>query len=155
MNTQRAFNSTSFVAAALALVVLGQACGKDDKQDNPPVLGSGGSSAGAAGKGGALGSGGTSSTAGSGGTDVVAKGGGTAAGGAPDSEGGASPGSGGAGPDTGGQPAEAGAPSGTCFERPKTSADNLQFLNRCTDSRCSSFDNSQRIPGFTGILPPL
>jgi hypothetical protein len=53
---------------------------------------------------------------------------------------------------------DSGAPSADCKGtngcyscKPATSA---QFLNACAEG-CQKFDNSKRIPGFTGTLPPI
>jgi hypothetical protein len=40
-----------------------------------------------------------------------------------------------------------------CYPCPPTT--NLEYLNRCNDSKCSKFDNATRIQNFTGTLPPL
>lgn len=158
MNTRRTFKTTSFTLLAFSAIVFGQACSKDDDGDKPPVLGSGGSSAGAVGKGGTAGKGGAVGSGGASANGGTAQGGDAPEGGAPVSEGGRATGKGGGpGQDPNNQGGEGGVPpvGGDCFAKPKTTPDNLQFLNRCTDSRCSPFDNSARIPGFDGTLPPL
>lgn len=153
MITRRTFKTTSFTLLAFGALVLGQACSKDDDGDKTHVLGTGGSTAGADGSGGKANALGGAATDGG-----KAQGGDSTDGGAPVSEGGRATGTGGV---TGQDPPEQGGEGGVppvnadCFAKPKPTPDNLQFLNRCTDARCSPFDNAERIPGFTGTLPPL
>lgn len=40
-----------------------------------------------------------------------------------------------------------------CYPCPPTT--NVQYLNRCNDTKCSKFDNATRIENYTGTLPPL
>ncbi|MDB4991690.1 MAG: hypothetical protein JWN04_6868 [Myxococcaceae bacterium] len=45
-----------------------------------------------------------------------------------------------------------------CVAKPDctcTPATSVEFLNSCTTATCYPFDNTARIPGFTGTLPPL
>ena len=135
---------------ALVLVSLGAslaipACSDDEPStdDAPTVTGGNGGNAGT-GKGGSSGSSGKGGKGGSGGTS-----------GSSSNEGGTGDvgnegGSGGTG--NAGNEGGTGNTGSDCVEDPQT---NDEFLNRCTDSKCSPFDNAARIPGFTGELPPL
>jgi hypothetical protein len=38
---------------------------------------------------------------------------------------------------------------------PCTPTTNVEYLNRCNDTKCSKFDNATRIENYTGTLPPL
>lgn len=44
-----------------------------------------------------------------------------------------------------------------CFNCPETTDDSEQFLNQCSSSDCSAFDNEERLPHLEsdGDLPPL
>jgi hypothetical protein len=143
-----ATRSRRFEKIGLACVALGllgsmaatQACSSDENEKPTPVISGGtGGNAGSGGTGGNAGTAGTGGSAGTAGT------------------GGAGGSAGDAGTDGGGgtgfvrqcKPVDAG-PAG-CVPCPDASAD---FLNQCTKSFCSKFDNSI-IPGFDGGSPPL
>ncbi|HEV8549440.1 MAG TPA: hypothetical protein VGQ57_10435, partial [Polyangiaceae bacterium] len=48
------------------------------------------------------------------------------------------------------------SPQGTnqCYPCKPHDENNVEFLNRCNDAKCSKFDNATRIEGFTTPLPP-
>jgi hypothetical protein len=139
---------------ALGAASLAVACGDDDEADDPTTIPATGGSANGGGRGGS--DGGESSA----GSDNTATGGTTAGGtgGAPGGDAGESAG----GTDAGGVPGEGGAggavscePQGEFDCYPCAPTTNEQYLNRCSESACSPFDNAERIPGFDGTLPEL
>ncbi|HET9958168.1 MAG TPA: hypothetical protein VFQ61_26915 [Polyangiaceae bacterium] len=162
----------------IAVLGAAQACGDDDDNATPSIPRGGSSSRGGATSSGGADAAGESSTDGNsggrtsggrsssnGGSSPQTSAGESNAGG--NSEGGASTAGGHANVEGGSGPVGAGGegagPSactnptgpGGCYACDPDGSDDLQFLNRCSDSDCSPFDNSQRIPGFSGTLPPL
>ena len=154
MNTLQKRNFGRTVLIALAAAGIAGACGKDNPPVEAPVVGTGGNS-GAGGRGGTNGRGGTSgadnpggeSSGGSGGASGSGGKGGSGARGGAAGTGGTS----GTGAD-GGTGNEGGDGGSDCVRNPTRPED---FLNRCTSSRCSPFDNFARIPRFNGTLPDL
>lgn len=132
MNTRHKKSLGLTMTLLLALgAVAAQGCGGDDDDDDTPVI--------IAGRGGSGGTSGGSS-----------EGGGTGEGG----DGTGNTGNGGTGNTGTGGTGGTGDTNGDCFTDPQTVEGDVEFLNRCTDSRCSPFDNA-RIPGFDGTLPEL
>lgn len=156
MNTEQKRKLGKTLIIALAVAGIAQACGKDtDPVDAPTVTGGrgGDSSTGGRDRGGAAGTSGTDNPGGetSGGTGGTENTGGSNNTGGSGNRGGTNTGGTGTGAD-GGSGNEGGAGPDGCVRNPTAPED---FLIRCTDSRCSPFDNSARIPGFDGNLPEL
>jgi hypothetical protein len=146
----------SGLASAIAVV----ACSADDNPEpSTPVISGGAGGTSSAGAGGSSAGKGGSSAGGSAGISGT-----SGAAGETGSEGGAGGESGSTG--EGGDGGEAGTGGGAictpgstgpggCFLCPST---GIQYLNQCTDSQCSHFDNARLLyPGYTpgGALPPL
>ena len=133
---------------AIAASTFAIACGDDEDNDDSTTIpsrggstASGGAPAGEGGESGAP-SGGRTPTGGTGGA-------------ASNQAGADAGGSDGGGGDLGAAGAVSCDPQGEydCYPcAPKT---NEQYLNQCSDTECSPFDNSERIPGFDGTLPEL
>jgi hypothetical protein len=158
MNTERKRKLGKTLIVALAVAGIAQACGKDNEPvDVPTVTGGrgGDSSTGGRDRGGNSGTSGTDGgetsggTVGTGGTEN--NGGSTNTGGTGNRGGSANTGGTGTGAD-GGSGNEGGAGPDGCVRNPTAPE---EFLIRCTNSRCSPFDNAARIPGFDGDLPDL